>query len=133
MVFIFLGVSSEQTPNHFLAGRVEEFAVHSASAHSHKQRWRRIQDLVSHFWSRWMKEWVPGLNRRAKWTSSERNLAVGDVVLVVTADTPRGKWPLGRIVEVMPGQDGKVRVAKVLVGGKTVNRPVVRLCPIVLN
>ena len=45
----------------------------------------------------------------------------------------RGKWPLGRIVEVMPGQDGKVRVAKVLVGGKTVNRPVIRLCPIVLN
>ena len=80
-----------------------------------------------------MKEWVPGLSRRAKWTSSERNLAVRYAVLVVTADTPRGKWLLGRIVEVMPGQDGKVRVTKVLVGGKTVNRPVVRLCPVVLD
>ncbi|XP_065190767.1 uncharacterized protein LOC135821699 [Sycon ciliatum] len=120
------------TPNHFLVGRVEQFSIGTSSDdYRLQQRWRRVQELVTHFWHRWMKEWVPGLNRRAKWSAEERNIAVGDIVLVITADTPRGKWPLGRVTEVMPGQDGTVRVARVLVGGKTVTRPVVRLCPVV--
>ena len=120
------------TPNHFLVGRVEQLSVGSSSNdYRLQQRWRRVQELVTHFWHRWMKEWVPGLNRRAKWSADERNVAIGDIVLVVAADTPRGKWPLGRVTEVIPGQDGNVRVARVLVGGKTVTRPVVRLCPVV--
>ena len=39
-------------------------------------------------------------------------------------DTPRGRWPLGRIVEVYPGRDSHTRVAKVACGIKTVVRPI---------
>ena len=35
-------------------------------------------------------------------------LKVGDVVIVMSTDTPRGKWPLGRIVKLLPGKDNKV-------------------------
>ena len=24
-----------------------------------KKRWRRVQELISHFWRRWLKEWLP--------------------------------------------------------------------------
>jgi len=40
----------------------------------------------------------------------------GHVVLVVSPDTVRGQWPLGRILEVYPGKDGKVKTVKVEVG-----------------
>ena len=38
-------------------------------------------------------------------------------------DTPRGRWPLGRVLNVFPGQDGVVRVVDVKVRGKVYRRP----------
>jgi hypothetical protein len=34
---------------------------------------------------------------------------VGDLVLVVEENLPRGQWPLGRVVEVHPDCKGHVR------------------------
>lgn len=53
--------------------------------------------------------------------------------LVVSPDTPRGKWPMGRVLEVHPGNDGRVRVAKNQVGQGTLVRPVTKLCPLELE
>ncbi|KAK2166721.1 hypothetical protein LSH36_36g04018 [Paralvinella palmiformis] len=36
-------------------------------------------------------------------------------MLVLSPDTPRGKWPLGRVKEVHPGKDGNVRAVVVKV------------------
>ena len=121
------------TPNHFLHGQVAgQFAPESVDTtdYNPRQRWRRIQELVRHFWHRWLKEWVPELNPRRNWFHAQRDLTVGEVVLVVSPDSPRGHWPLGRIVEVFPGKDGHVRVATVQVGQNTLKRPITRLCPL---
>ena len=107
------------TPNHFLFGQVGgQFAPESVheTTFNPKKRWRRVQELVRHFWHRWIWEWLPALNVRRKWLTVERDIQVDDVVLVVSPKTPRGHWPLGRIVEVYPGKDGHVRVTKVQVG-----------------
>jgi len=48
----------------------------------------------------------------------QKDVKPGDVVLVVSPDTVRGQWPLGRILEVYPGKDGKVKPLKVQVGDK---------------
>ena len=42
-----------------------------------------------------------------------RNLEVGDLVLLADKSFPRGKWPLGQVVEVMPSRDGLVRTVRV--------------------
>ena len=84
-------------------------------------------------WRRWLKECVPALNSRPKWTSEFRDLKVGDVVIVVQPDTPRGRWPLGRIVGVYPGRDGHTRVAKVACGVKTLVRPITKLIPLEID
>ena len=47
------------------------------------------------------------------------DLKLGEVVIVMSPDTPRGKWPLGRIVKVFPEKDSEVRIVDVQVG-KTV-------------
>ena len=77
-----------------------------------------------------MKEWLPLLNVRAKWTIKNRDLEVGDLVLAISPDRPRGDWPLGRIVEVFPGKDNHVRVAKVQVGNKTIVKSITKLAPL---
>ena len=124
------------TPNHFLHGQIGgQFAPESCdeTAFNPRKRWRRIQELVRHFWSRWLQEWLPGLNARRKWYHEDRDVRVGDVMLVVSPDTSRGKWPLGRVIEVYPGNDGHVRVAKIQVGEGTLMRPVTKLCPLELE
>jgi len=82
---------------------------------------------------RWLKEYVPALNSRPKWTSQNRDFKVDDVVLVIQADFPRARWPLGRVTEVYPGQDGHTLVAKVVCGAKTVVRPITELIPLGFN
>ena len=81
------------TPNHFLFGQVGgQFAPDSV--------WRRVQELVKHFWKRWLREFLPMLAGRKKWFHQHRDFRIGDVVLVVDPEQPRGRWPLGRIVEI---------------------------------
>jgi len=121
------------TPNHFLHGQIGgEFAPDTVDTtdFSPRKRWRRVQELVRHFWKRWLCEWLPSLNPRKKWTRQRKDLQVGDLVLLLSPDTPRGKWPLGRIVQIYPGQDGHVRAADVRVGTTVMRRPIVKLCPL---
>jgi len=40
---------------------------------------------------------------------------------------PPLEWRLGRVLEVLPGKDGVVRVARVLTSRGVVTRPVVKL------
>ena len=123
------------TPNHFLYGQIRgHFAPTSCDDTDFNfQRWRRIQELVRHCWSRWMREWLPGLNARRKWFQTNRDVQAGDVMLVISPDTPRGNWPLGRVLEVYPGKDRHVHVAKIQVGEGTLMRPVTKLCPLELE
>ncbi|KAG1671934.1 hypothetical protein GQR58_016206 [Nymphon striatum] len=91
-------------------------------------RCQHVQMLINHFWGRWLKEWIPALNRLKKWHKEYIDLKVDDLVLIICENAPRGTWPVGRVLEIFKGKDNKVRVAKVLVAGKTVVRPITKLC-----
>lgn len=120
------------TPNHFLTGQMGgKFAAQLDKTSSHpSKRWRRVQELQRHFWRRWMREWLPSLNVRQKWFSPQRDLQVNDVVVLVSPDSPRGSWPLGKVVKVYPGKDGHVRVLDVQVDNSVLTRPVTKVCPL---
>ena len=61
-------------------------------------------------------------------TGNSRDLVVGDVVLIKEDEAaPRTQWMIGKIIELVTGQDGLVRGVKVLAkGGKQtiIHRPV---------
>ena len=121
------------TPNHFLHGQIGgQFAPETVEeiTYDPKKQWRRIQELTRHFWHRWMREWVPSLSSRKKWHQSKKNLQVGDIVLLVSPESPRAHWPLGKVIEVYPGKDGYIRSVKLQVGDKQLVRPIVKLCPL---
>ena len=121
------------TPNHFLHGQMGgQFAPESVDTmrFNPRKRWRKVQELISRVWSRWLKEYLPMLNTRPRWTDVVKDLKKGDIVLVLEPNLPRGKWPLGRIVDTYPGKDGHSRVVKVQCGEKTVVRPIHKLVPL---
>ena len=120
------------TPNHFLQGQLGgEFAPSVSEIDMDlRKKWQKVQAILSRVWDRWLKEYLPTLSTRAKWTEVGKDLKEGDVVLVFDKDLPRGRWPLGRIVETYPGKDGHTRVAKVQLGAKSLVRPIHKLVPL---
>ena len=124
------------TPNHFLHGQAGGLSAPASvdeKSFNPRKRWRRIQELISHFWKRLMKEWLPLLNRRQKWNETRRDLKVGDVVLAISPESPRAQWPLARVLEVFSGQDGHVRVVKLQVGKDTIVRTISKCVPLESN
>ena len=102
--------------------------------YSRKVTWSLRRDgdsrktLADQFWRRWMREYVPSLTERKKWQHSLRNLQENDVVLIVHPETPRGKWPLGRVTKVFRGSDDVIRSALVKTQNGEYHRPEVKLC-----
>ena len=125
---------SPLTPSHFLVGEIggpfAPEALDHEQTYNPKKRWHRVQQLLGQFWKRWRKEFLPSLNVRKKWFHPRHNLKEGDVVLIVEPNASRGEWPLGRVIEAYPGDDGLVRVVKVKAKNKEYLRPVHRLCPL---
>ena len=67
--------------------------------------------------------------RLTKWVSNNKNVAVGDIVLVVD-NSPRNSWTLGRIMEVVSDRRGIIRIVKVKTPTTILKRPVHKLCMI---
>jgi len=84
------------SPNHFfhgqMGGQLAPRVVVDIEFNPRK-RWRFVQDLISKCWRRWMKEFLSTLNTRNKWVDQKRNVAPGDVVLLVDPSNPRANGP----------------------------------------
>lgn len=86
-----------------------------------RKRWRRVQLLANNFWTRWKKEYLLNLQHRQKWTKTNRNAKVDDVVLLQDEASPRNQWKMAKVIEVYPGKDGRVRRLKLLVSDSTLD------------
>lgn len=92
------------------------------------KRWRHVQYLVNEFWSRWIREYLPTLQRRTKWLKSSRNLREGDLVLIIEDCVARSQWPIARVIRAHEGPDGLVRSVELKTAATTLTRPVAKLC-----
>ena len=117
------------TPNHFLRLGVRDTGDWSSytDGRGHRRRWCQVQSWISQFWRRWKREYLLLLQERQKWHRPNKNIQVGDVVLVLEDSSPRGSWPIGLVREVYPGSDGLVRSVKLRVRESSFVRPVVKL------
>lgn len=97
-----------------------------------RNRWALIQQIQNHFWNRWHREYLHTLQERPKWNRATLNIRLGALV-ILREPTPPLTWKTARVIEIFPGPDGVVRVAKVrTANGKLFTRPVVKLCPLPL-
>jgi hypothetical protein len=79
------------------------------------KKWKQVQYLADLFWKRWLKEYIPMLQKRSKWIAEKESHKEGDLVLLVDDFKPRNLWQLGRIAKVYKDDLGKVRVVDVKV------------------
>lgn len=100
------------TPSHFLIGReavgtpdpIENINTDLVN------RWKQIQKMKKDFWNSWTKDYLHQLQQRYKWKQAHENAKIGTVVLIKDDNINPSKWPLAKITEVHPGDDGVVRV-----------------------
>ena len=59
------------------------------------------------------RDYFPSLIIQQKWHTAKRNLKTGDIVLIQDSNQIRGQWKLGKVSEVFPGEDGRVRKVQV--------------------
>ena len=98
---------------------------------------RGQQELLDHFWKRWLNEYVVNLRETHKNLQSSKNIiSVNDLVLIYGEKTPRSKWKIGKVNELITSADNNIRAAKVeyvLNGSRYfVNRPINKLYPVEL-
>lgn len=121
------------TPGHFLIGvpltTLPEPGVADSNINSLK-KFRQIQHIQQHFWKRWSCEYLHLLQQRMKWTHKSPNLAPGAMVILKEANVPPMKWKLGRVEEVIKGDDDLIRVATVKTQNGTFKRAIHNLCPL---
>lgn len=118
------------TPNHFLmlssSGVCQPPKELVDDRKQTRSNWRWIQHLLSRFWTRWIKEYLPTITRRTKWFKEVKPVEDGDVVIVVDEGTRNG-WIRGRVVRTLPGKDGRVRQADVETSTGILRRPVTKI------
>ena len=113
------------TPNHLLKLRSSQDlppGIFEENDTQTRRRWRQAQYMVNLFWKRWVREYLPTLQKRQKWHAVKPDLKIVDLVLVMDKDYPWGKWPLGRVIQVLSSKDGLVRAAEVKTSSTVVTR-----------
>ena len=95
--------------------------------------WEHIIKVRQDFWTRWNKEYLNELQKRQKWTKDKVNLPVQTIVLIKEKNVPCMRWPLGRVLEVHPGDDGVVRTATIKTSTGEYKRCVRQLCPLPID
>ena len=102
-----------------------------------RKRAKYIDLMINSFWKRWRKEYVNSIRswKQKKERTFELVPEVNDIVLIFEEKVPRKNWSLGKIVEILPSKDKKVRGARILVGKNRsiIERPINKLYPIELQ
>ena len=98
-------------------------------ARTQRKRFAHVQSLVQQFWSRFQREYLQLLVRRAKWKQRERQFTIGDIVLMVDENVNRGKWNLAPVIKVFPGKDAVIRNVKLKTKLGEYSTSVQKCCP----
>jgi len=77
------------------------------------QRLQFIDESKKQFWTTWMSQVFGGRMLSHKWTKKERDLAVGDMVLLAEAENDDPTYRMGVVDSVKPGEDGHVRTVSI--------------------
>ena len=88
------------TPNHFLLGNQATGipSIVGVNEFDHCKRYALVQSYANANWARWLKEYIPALNRRSNWrTPAKLHLMVGEIFWIVEEINPRGYYPSARI------------------------------------
>ncbi|XP_062533424.1 uncharacterized protein LOC134202456 [Armigeres subalbatus] len=124
------GKEEALTPNRFVRGVGTIGREHSvqptSEARALRDRYKRSQCLADKLWARWVSEYLPSINHRAKWHTDVPPIASGDMVYIAY-DAVRKSWIRGIVLDVYPRADGRIRQAMMQTVKGKFRRPVTKL------
>lgn len=121
------------TPGHFLIGdSLTSFPEIDLTEvpENRLTRWKLCTRIQQTFWKKWSKDYLNLLQNRPKWLIPQKDLNIGDLVLLKEDNVPPLKWPRARIIDTLPGKDQKIRVVKLKTTDGVFTRPITKLCPL---
>jgi hypothetical protein len=90
-----------------------------------QEAYKMRKTILGDFKKRFRNEYLGLLVQKGK--SQPQQIKVGDVVLVGADGKKRWEWPIAKVLELYPGKDGHIRVAKVRTATGNLDRPIQRL------
>lgn len=110
------------SPSHFLLGRsdghkpvpqsnVDDMGLELTGAFV-RNSYRYANEQLNRFWRMWYEDYIRNLPH-IKSSFKENSLKEGSIVMLSEDNCPRLVWPLGQILRLLPGRDGKVRTVEV--------------------
>ncbi len=137
------GISYPLSPSHLVNGRNLELSSNDShfeiisTYESLSKRARYHHRLLYEFTKLWKNEYLLGLLEayKPKNSNAESRIEVGDIVVLRNEQTKRSFWKLCKVLELLKGQDGSVRSAKIQVASgegknKTFTRAIKFLIPL---
>lgn len=124
------------TPGHFLIGQPLNLIPEPGIKHLPVNRldmYQRLQRYTDEIWRRWQDEYLATLQSRHKWSGTQPNLKVGQLVTIKNENLPPSQWEMARISEVHPDKEGRVRTVTLRRGQTELQRSVNKICPLLDN
>ncbi|GFX67405.1 integrase catalytic domain-containing protein [Trichonephila clavipes] len=119
------------TPSLFLNGKSSydtiDLGLSEFSKFQKRIKYRR--KLIHDFRSRFRKEYLGQLHQKRP-EKPGHDFKVGDVVMIEELSKKRVYWPLGKVISLLPGRDGKVRTLKLKCKNSELIRPIQRVYPL---
>jgi hypothetical protein len=103
--------------------------LEAATGQNLRRKYHSMQKLKQDLRSRFRKEYLSLLVQKGK-EKQNRKFKIGEIVLVELENMKRIFWPLGRILELIPGKDKEVRVVKIKTKNGVITRHVQRVFPL---
>ena len=120
------------SPSQFLVGRLlTDIPEHVEEVVGSLNRWKLLEKTKKGFWNMWKDEYLSTLQQRRKWVHPHENLKEGDFVIIKDELSPPARYPLGKVHEIHPGKDMKIRVLTLKMQNGYMKRPIQKLCPLV--
>lgn len=120
------------TPGHFLFGEAPKVLARMdpppKTKYSVKKIWAEAQNMKENFWNRYLVEYLPTLQVRKKWTKENCDYEIGQLAVIKDENLAPAHWLMGRIVELIPSNDGLVRSVKLKTATGQLSRPVQKIC-----
>ena len=89
-----------------------------------------VQKIMDSFWKCWHRDVFLSLVPRKQWQVEKQKVRPDDIVVVSDPNALRGKWSVGRVLEVHPGPDGRVQNVEVKTSTGIYSRPITTIAVI---
>lgn len=121
--------SDPVTPNILLMGRWDASlpqVIYTPESLT-KKWWHYTQTIVHQFWSYYTWHYLPDLQPHQRWQWETKDLSKNSVVMIVDSQFTWALWPVGRVMELIPSDNGHIQSAKVKVNDCLYLWPVAKL------